>query len=161
MSRAEPPTTQTSAAVLAEAIKSWQVPAAMMSSALLPNAIGRGRNRFLEAAFVDPARTSAVVSSLRAADPARQAALQSVVGSSVMAQIARPSATPFGPTVPKGAISSLATAGQKLALIAEAVNGPARAVQKMLEQANTTVLGWQPQFERFGLLAALRCSQVL
>src|SRR5580692_8962415 len=156
----ETPPRRPSNEAIANAITRWQAPSALRSAELMPNAgrLGLGRNPILEAGFIDPATTNIFVKSLRESDPLRQAAIPNVLATSLATQIARPLTTQVDKPMwasqigsQTGALASLANIGKNLAVIQEALQQPARAVQALVAQLNTSFkANWQPQFERFG-----------
>jgi hypothetical protein len=137
---------------VAKAIDGWKPPAALTGVDILPNVAALGvRNSVLQGAFMDPAYTPAFVKSLRAADGLRQSALPALLGSSLSAQVARPPVAP-ALNLPKfdALTTNIAAIGERVALISQAIQGPAQAMQRMVEQAQVTIGAWRPQFERFG-----------
>jgi hypothetical protein len=127
LSPSKPPSAATDSAIVAKAIEGWKPPAALTGVDILPSVAALGvRNPVLQGAFMDPAYTPAFVKSLRAADGLRQFALPALLGSSLSAQVARPPlATALNLPKFDALSSNIAAIGERVALISQAVQGPA------------------------------------
>jgi hypothetical protein len=150
----ERPRADRSSAAIRSAIQTWKPPAALTGLQILPDVAAFGvQSPALQGAFLDPAKTSVLVNALRASDPLRQATLPTAIGASLAVQVARPM-VPIAGLPQFAAITEMskgiAQIGERVAAITEALQGPAKTLQRMIESTSLSLKPWLPEFERFG-----------
>jgi hypothetical protein len=138
------------------AIEGWKPPASFAGVQLLPSTAGlAASNPILSTAFLDASKGNALARSFRAlggAEAARMASFPTLLGSSLSAQLARPSlgldVTQFGLNTGTG--GQLAAIGERIATMNAALLAPGEQFAKMATNVQSVFAGWAPHFEEFG-----------
>jgi hypothetical protein len=144
-------------AALRLAIEGWNPPASFTGVQLLPATAGlAASNPVLSAAFLDASKSNALVKSVQAlgaAETARMASFPTLLGSSLSAQLARPSlgleASQLG-LATAGMGGQLAAIGERIAAMNAALLAPSQQIAKMVTSVQSAFADWAPHFQGFG-----------